>query len=71
MPRVELCGGFQIVPGIGYQAVATVRRDAAKTAVVDVERLRAYHASLITPRAEAVAEAGGWSVYLPGLPGRR
>lgn len=48
--------------------VATVRRDAAKTAVVDVERLRSALASLSPSRAQVVPEAGGWSVFLPGLP---
>lgn len=48
--------------------VATVRRDAARTAVVDVERLRSSLASLSAHRAQVVAEAGGWSVFIPGLP---
>ncbi|OLE27857.1 MAG: prevent-host-death protein [Actinobacteria bacterium 13_1_20CM_3_71_11] len=48
--------------------VATVRRDAGRTAVVDVERLRAVLAALIASRAHVVAEAGGWSVFIPGLP---
>lgn len=48
--------------------VATVRRDAGRTALVDVERLRDVLAALITPRAQVVAEDGGWSVFLPGLP---
>jgi predicted RNase H-like HicB family nuclease len=48
--------------------VATVRREAATTAVVDVERLRSSLASLSKPRARVVAEAGGWSVFIPGLP---
>ena len=48
--------------------VATVRRDAAKTAVVDVERLRSSLASLSAYRAQAVAEADGWSIFIPGLP---
>jgi hypothetical protein len=48
--------------------VATVRRDTARTAVVDVERLRHSLASLYPSRAEVVAEAGGWSVFIPGLP---
>ncbi|GGK72129.1 type II toxin-antitoxin system HicB family antitoxin [Streptomyces flaveus] len=48
--------------------VATVRRDSGRAAVVDVERLR-RHLSLVCPsKAEVVAEAGGWSVFLPGLP---
>jgi len=48
--------------------VATVRRDAATTAVVDVERLRRSLAALCPSRAQVVAEAGGWSVFIPGLP---
>lgn len=48
--------------------VATVRRDSATTAVVDVGRLRHFLISLIPARAEVVSEAGGWSVFIPGLP---
>ena len=48
--------------------VATVRRDTATTAVVDVARLRHFLASIIPSRAEVVSEAGGWSVFIPGLP---
>jgi predicted RNase H-like HicB family nuclease len=48
--------------------VATVRRDAGRTAVVDVERLRAVLAALIASRTQVVAEAGGWSVFIPGIP---
>lgn len=48
--------------------VATVRRDAVRTAVVDVNRLRSSLASLSPSRAQVVAEAGGWSVFIPGLP---
>jgi predicted RNase H-like HicB family nuclease len=48
--------------------VATVRRDANRTAVVDVERLRSVLASLLPARAQVVAEAGGWSMFVPGLP---
>jgi predicted RNase H-like HicB family nuclease len=48
--------------------VATVQRDTGQAAVVDVERLRHY-LSLVSPsKAEVVAEAGGWSVFLPRLP---
>lgn len=48
--------------------VATVRRDSGRAAFVDVERLR-RHLSLGCPsKAEVVAEADGWSVFLPGLP---
>lgn len=48
--------------------VATVRRDTARTAVVDVERLRSALATLSALRAKVVAEADGWSVFIPGLP---
>lgn len=48
--------------------VATVRRDAARAAVVDVERLRYFLASIVPSRAQVVPEAGGWSVFIPGLP---
>jgi predicted RNase H-like HicB family nuclease len=48
--------------------VATVRRDAGRTAVVDVERLRTSLATLSPSRAQVVAEGGGWSVFIPGLP---
>lgn len=48
--------------------VATVRRDMATTAVVDVERLRHFLASIVPSRAQVVPEADGWSVFIPGLP---
>lgn len=48
--------------------VATVRRDSGHAAVVDVERLRRYLAAVCPSKAEVVAEADGWSVFLPGLP---
>jgi len=48
--------------------VATVRRESARTAIVDVKRLRHFLASLIPVRAQVVAEAQGWSVFIPGLP---
>lgn len=48
--------------------VATVRRESARTAVVDVERLRHFLASLVPSRAQVVPEADGWSVFIPGLP---
>jgi predicted RNase H-like HicB family nuclease len=48
--------------------VATVRRESATTAVVDVERLRHFLSSLVPSRAQVVPEAGGWSVFIPGLP---
>jgi len=48
--------------------VATVRRDAATAAVLDAERLRYFLASVVPSRAQVVQEAGGWSVFIPGLP---
>jgi predicted RNase H-like HicB family nuclease len=48
--------------------VATVRRDSSTTAVVDVKRLRHFLASIVPSRAQVVPEAGGWSVFIPGLP---
>lgn len=48
--------------------VATVRRDASTTAVVDVKRLRDFLASIVPSRAQVVPEADGWSVFIPGLP---
>lgn len=48
--------------------VATMRRDNSLTAFVDVERLRHYLASVAPSGAQVVAEGGGWSVFIPGLP---
>lgn len=47
---------------------ATLRRDAGQVAVVDVERYRQLLREAINRRAEVVPEAGGWSVFIPGLP---
>jgi predicted RNase H-like HicB family nuclease len=47
---------------------ATVRRESTTAAVVDADRLRRFLAALSPVRAQAVAEAGGWSVFIPGLP---
>jgi predicted RNase H-like HicB family nuclease len=48
--------------------VATVRRDSRTTAFVDQERLRYFLAAVTPARAEVVAEDGGWSIFIPGLP---
>lgn len=48
--------------------VATVRRESASAAVLDAGRLRRFLASVVPSRAQVVAEAGGWSVFIPGLP---
>src|SRR5699024_2639311 len=47
---------------------ALVRRGDRRAAVVDADRLRRTLSSLRPSRAETVHEAGGWSVFLPGLP---
>ena len=47
---------------------ATVRREATVAAVVDAERLRSELGRLPSIRPAAVAEAGGWSVFIPGAP---
>jgi predicted RNase H-like HicB family nuclease len=48
--------------------LATVRRGAVTAAVVDGERLRYFLAKVWPARAQVVAEDGGWSVFIPGLP---
>jgi 2-methylisocitrate lyase-like PEP mutase family enzyme len=47
---------------------ATVRRDHKIAAVVDADRLRCMLAALRPAEAQIVAEAGGWSIFIPGLP---
>jgi predicted RNase H-like HicB family nuclease len=36
--------------------------------MVDVGRLRRFLAALLPTKAEVVAEAGGWAVFVPGVP---
>lgn len=48
--------------------VVTVRRDSATAAVVDANRLRHHLASVVPPCVKVVAEADGWSAFVPGLP---
>ncbi|MFY1694849.1 MULTISPECIES: hypothetical protein [unclassified Solwaraspora] len=48
--------------------VATVRRDNRTAAIVDRERLRFFLASVTPSGAQVVAESGGWSIFVPGLP---
>jgi ribosomal protein S12 methylthiotransferase accessory factor YcaO len=48
--------------------VVTVRRDSATAAVLDADRLRHYLASVVSPCVKVVAEAEGWSAFVPGLP---
>lgn len=48
--------------------IATVRREGSTAVVVDVERLRRTLLARVPSRAQVVHEAGGWSVFVPGLP---
>lgn len=48
--------------------LATVRRDASTAVVIDAERFRTFLASSTAARAQVIAEAGGWSVLIPGMP---
>ncbi|MGV9377544.1 prevent-host-death protein [Nonomuraea sp. NPDC003707] len=48
--------------------MATVRRESATTALVDVDRLRHHLAAFTPSRAQTVPEDGGWSIFIPGLP---
>jgi Antitoxin of toxin-antitoxin, RelE / RelB, TA system len=48
--------------------VVTVRRDSTTAAVLDADRLRHFLASVVPSRAKVVAEAEGWSAFIPGLP---
>ncbi|MFI9405335.1 prevent-host-death protein [Nocardia sp. NPDC052316] len=57
-----------LLDAAGQGRVATVRRDTEYAAVVDAERLRYALAKLCPATAEVVAEDGGWSAFLPGLP---
>ena len=45
-----------------------VRRDETRAAVVSAPRLQQHLARTVPAQAQLVAEAGGWSVFIPGLP---
>ncbi|WP_432980949.1 hypothetical protein [Dactylosporangium sp. CA-233914] len=47
--------------------VATVQREVGRAAVVDADRLRVSLVGVL-PSPQVVAEDGGWSVFLPGVP---
>ena len=47
---------------------ALIQRDSHASVVLDASRLRNYLAAVVPQRAEVVAEDGGWSVFIPGLP---
>ncbi|MDN5852011.1 MAG: prevent-host-death protein [Actinomycetia bacterium] len=46
----------------------SIRRERRRTALVDADRLRAVLVDANPSNAEVVAEAGGWSAFVPGLP---
>lgn len=48
--------------------VATVDRDRERFAVIDADVLRVHLSALRPSNAVVVAEGGGWSAFLPGLP---
>lgn len=47
---------------------ATVTRDSRRVAAVDADRLLRFLMQVTPSRVEAVAEAGGWSLFIPGVP---
>lgn len=56
-----------LLDAAGRGRLATVRRDTATAVVLDATRLRALLAA--TPsRTQVLAEADGWSAFIPGLP---
>ncbi|WP_033295439.1 prevent-host-death protein [Amycolatopsis jejuensis] len=58
----------QLFDAAGQGRVATMRRDDSTAVVVDAGRMRHFLASVVPSRAEVVAEDGGWSVFIPGIP---
>jgi predicted RNase H-like HicB family nuclease len=48
--------------------VVTVTRVSETVAVLEAGRLRHFLASVVPPSAKVVAEAEGWSAFIPGLP---
>lgn len=57
-----------VLDGAESGRVVTVRRDSATAAVLSAELLRHFLASVVSPRVQVVAEADGWSAFVPGLP---
>jgi prevent-host-death family protein len=47
---------------------ATVRRESSTAMVVDARRLLRLLLEIYPSRAQVMAEGGGWSVFIPGLP---
>jgi len=58
----------QLIDAAGRGHAASLRRNAATVAVIDVDRLRHFLASVGGHTAQVVSEADGWSIFLPGLP---
>jgi prevent-host-death family protein len=48
--------------------LVTVRRESRQAAVVDADRLRHFLAACVPSGTRVVAEGGGWSAFIPGLP---
>lgn len=48
--------------------IVTVRRESRRAAVVDADKLRHFLATCVPSTAKVVAEDGGWSAFIPGLP---
>ncbi|HEY5985469.1 MAG TPA: type II toxin-antitoxin system prevent-host-death family antitoxin [Streptosporangiaceae bacterium] len=48
--------------------LVTVRRESRQAAVLDADRLRHFLATCVASAAKVVAEGGGWSAFIPGLP---
>jgi predicted RNase H-like HicB family nuclease len=57
-----------LLDAAGQGRLATVRRDASTAVVLDAERLRSLLVAVTPSRTQVVAEAGGWSAFIPGLP---
>jgi prevent-host-death family protein len=48
--------------------LVTVRRESRQAAVLDADRLQHFLATCVPSNAQVVAEGGGWSAFIPGLP---
>jgi predicted RNase H-like HicB family nuclease len=48
--------------------LVTVRRDSRQAAVVDADRLRHFLTACVPSGTKVIAEEGGWSAFIPGLP---
>ncbi|HEX9520683.1 MAG TPA: type II toxin-antitoxin system prevent-host-death family antitoxin [Streptosporangiaceae bacterium] len=46
----------------------TVRRESVTAVVLDADRLRHFLESVVSPCVKVVAEADGWSAFVPGIP---